>query len=82
MSDPQTQFSIPPKERKEWAELVNGNINHQFQNFVLQMKTAEFSRKISNGQISTEAAVDELYELCRKYAVAVQSDFKTIFKEW
>lgn len=74
--------SIPPKGRKEWEQLVTAKIPHKFKNYVLQMKTAEYSRKIATGEINVNQAIDEIYSLCDKYALAVQSDFKKIFKEW
>jgi len=55
---------------------------HKFQNYVLQLKTVEYNRRISAGELTVQEAIDEMYELCDKYAVAVQNDFKHIFKEW
>ncbi len=75
-------ISIPPKEREEWQKLVTLQIEHRFQNFVLQLKSAEYSQKISLGLMTTQVAIDEMYQLCEKYALAVQQDFKVIFKEW
>ncbi|MBL6449067.1 hypothetical protein JMN32_22335 [Fulvivirga sp. 29W222] len=78
----QKQYTIPSKEREEWRKLVTGLLDHKFQNFVLQMKTAEYQSKISSGELPLEKAIDELHQLCEKYVVAVQSDFKKIFKDW
>ncbi len=75
-------YSIPPKDRPEWREIVSGKSKHTFDNYVLRMKTFKFSNKIKNGEVSEEEAVEELYELAKKYSRSVQRDFKTIFKHW
>lgn len=74
--------NIPPKNRKEWELLVTAKIDHQFKNYVLQVKSSEYSKKIEAGELKINQAIDELYALCEKYALAVQSDFKKIFNEW
>lgn len=76
------RYTIPPKDRPEWTSMVKGEIEHQFSNFVLQMKISGYKGRIASGSLAVDEAIDELYELCEKYAVAVQSDFQTIFKEW
>lgn len=73
---------MPPKERSEWRGLVTANLQYQFQNYVLQMKMTEYHRKIADGQLTVEQAIDELYLLCTKYHKAVQSDILEIFKDW
>lgn len=75
-------YSIPPIDRVEWKDLVTSKIDHQFQNFVLQMKTDQFNRQIQDGNISIQDAVNGLHQLCSKYVVAVQGDIKKIFKDW
>lgn len=77
-----TEITIPSKDRQEWSLLVSGKINHNYQNYVLQTKTYQMQKDISRGRISTEKAIDDLYTLCSKYALAVQKDFKQIFKTW
>ncbi len=74
--------TIPPKHRPEWRDIVTLKINHNFKNFVLQMKSSEYSRKIAAGTITTQKAVDEMHELCIKYSYAVAEDMKEIFKQW
>ncbi|AFM03585.1 hypothetical protein Fleli_1147 [Bernardetia litoralis DSM 6794] len=76
------KYTIPSKERVEWEMLVTSQIEHKFSNFVLQLKSSEYRRKIAAKTLSIEEAIDELYELCSKYAIAVQEDFKQIFKTW
>jgi len=74
--------SIPPKERPEWAKLVTGELHHEFSNYVLQMKIYQMRKDIAANKINLDTAVDTLYNLCAKYALAVQPDCKTIFKSW
>lgn len=75
-------MKIPPKDRPEWLQIVNQEIDYKFKNFVLQMKSAEFSKKIKDGSISQTQAVDEIYSLCEKYALAVTIDLQNIFKTY
>lgn len=75
-------LSIPPRDRKEWRDLVMNEIDYEFKNFVLQLKNTEYRRKIKKNEIDIETAIDELYTLCQKYSKAVQGDFKIIFKSW
>lgn len=76
------KYTIPDKNREEWKQLVTAQIEHRFRNFVLQMKSAEYKQKIEQGNMSILEAIEDMHELCSKYALAVQSDFKEIFKEW
>jgi len=82
MQEVPQKYTIPPRDREEWKMIVTGEIDHYFKNFVLQMKSTEYKRKIENGDLTLEEAMDDLYQLCEKYAIAVQNDFKIIFKEW
>jgi hypothetical protein len=78
----QKKYTIPPKHREEWRKLVAGQLEYKCRNFVLQMMTEEYKNKISTGRITVEQAIDEMYQTCEKYALAVQNDFKQIFKAW
>ncbi len=73
---------IPPKDRPEWAKMINGELEHNFRNYVLQTRTYQLRKSVTNKQITMQKAINELYELCSKYALAVQADFKIIFKTW
>lgn len=73
---------IPDKSRPEWEKITTGEIEHNYKNFVFQTKIHQMRKDIRDGKISIDQAVDELYQLCSKYAVAVQSDLKKIFKTW
>lgn len=75
-------FTIPPKSRPEWRNIVQGRTDQQFKNYVLQMRVNQAINDIENGDISVSQAVDAIYELCSKYALAVQVDLKKIFKTW
>lgn len=76
------QNTIPDPEREEWRQLVKGQIEHEFQNYVLQMKIHQANKQIAGGKKTVEEAVQEIYDLCAKYSKAVQPDFQAIFKNW
>ncbi|MBQ9469396.1 MAG: hypothetical protein IJU72_00415 [Bacteroidales bacterium] len=78
MSEP----TIPPKNRPEWAKLVSGEIDHEFQNYVLQLRIYQLRKDIAAGKLTIQKAVDDLFLLCSKYMLAVQPDCKKIFKTW
>ncbi len=75
-------ISIPPKDRPEWAKIISGDIEHPYRNYVLQTKIHQLHKEIGYKKITMNQAVDDLYSLCLKYALAVQPDFKQIFKTW
>lgn len=70
---------IPDKNHSEWRGLIDGSIKHNFSNFVLQLKVNQLSKDYNKQKISLEEAVDEIYNLCSKYQLAVRSDLETIF---
>lgn len=74
--------SIPPITRKEWLDLLNGDIQHTFNNYVLQMRVYQAQKEIKEGKTSQAAALDDLYALCTKYSLTCQDDFISIFKTW
>jgi hypothetical protein len=75
-------ITLPPKERPEWIEMVSGNLQHNYKNYVLQTRTYQLQKEVASGKKTQQQAIDELYELCAKYVLAVQPDFKIIFKTW
>lgn len=75
-------ITIPPKTRIEWAKLISGEIDYKFKNYVLQIRIYQMRKDISMGKLTLNAAVDQLYELCKKYSLAVQVDCKAIFVKW
>lgn len=74
--------TIPPKSRIEWTKLITGEIEHEFKNYVLQLRIYQMRKDIGRGKTTVERAVDDLYELSAKYSLAVQTDLKAIFKTW
>lgn len=74
--------SIPSKDRTEWRQILNGEIQHQFSNYVLQLQFHQAQKDIKKKKINLEDAVNNLYDLCAKYTLAVQIDLKQIFKSW
>lgn len=75
-------LTIPPKDRPEWQELLQGKLDYPFTNYVLQIKLHQVCHDIENGVLTPQAALDQIYELCKKYSVACQSDLIKIFKTW
>ncbi len=73
---------IPPKSREEWQKMINGEIQHKYRNFALQMKLTQIRREVSENKMTMDEAVDSIYQLCAKYAAAVKGDFKQIFISW
>ena len=74
--------TIPPKNRIEWRQIVTGGIEHRYTNYVLQMKVHQARKDVASGKVMVNEAIDELFEICSKYALAVQTDCKVIFKTW
>jgi len=74
--------TIPPKQREEWKQIVTGGIQHKYSNFVLQMKVHQACKDVSSNKLTVEHAINELYDICLKYSLAVQTDCKQIFKTW
>ncbi len=70
---------IPDIGKKEWQELIKGNINKKLSSFSLQMKINTLTRQYKNGLISMNYAVKELHEMCLKYERIYQNDLKIIF---
>jgi len=71
--------NIPPKDRPEWKSLLNPDNNIELNNFVLQMKITQAKKDIKKGKKTIENAVDEIYSLCLKYALAVKQDMDMVF---
>ena len=71
---------IPSKDRKEWRDIVTGELHFEFESFALQMKINQIKRFIEFGTKTIDDGVDELYTLCEKYSVATMKDIKRVFK--
>ena len=74
--------TVPDKNRPEWQQILTGEIEHDYKNYVLQTRIHQLRKDINYRTKTLDEAVTELYNLCAKYALAVQSDFKQIFKTW
>lgn len=75
-------FTVPVIERPEWRKLVRGEISHNFQNYVLQMIVDQTVQQVKDAKLTELQAISDLHNLCNKYALAVQNDLKSIFKDW
>ena len=75
-------ITIPAKNRAEWKQIIIGEIEHSYKNYVLQTKIHQLRKDVNTKRVTVDDAINELYELCSKYSLAVQTDFKQIFKTW
>jgi len=75
--------AIPSKDRKEWRQLLNGEIEINFSNFFYQAKILQAREQVKNDKISIEDAIDEIYELTTQYCEIekVSDDIAQIFGE-
>ncbi|MGY0217890.1 hypothetical protein ACWJJH_10995 [Endozoicomonadaceae bacterium StTr2] len=71
---------IPPKDRKEWVEMVEGK--HKMEKFVLQLQIDRARKKLEAGDINQDQAIDELYRYFEKYPKGFKSDLVEVFKSW
>ncbi len=73
-------FVVPPRERPEWKQLVNGQLQYEFKNYAFKVFIFQLSKDIERGKRTVDEAADELYKLCCKYEYGVREDCKNIFK--
>jgi len=73
---------IPEKSRMEWKMMVKAEVVHTYKNFVLQLQLHQIQKDVKTNKTTVLQAVDIIYNLCLKYALAVQEDLKVIFKNW
>jgi len=66
--------SVPPKERKEWRDLLTGNLNIPLKNFFFQMKVTQAKNQIAMGKITLDEAIDDIHALCKKFFKAKNMD--------
>jgi len=73
--------TIPNKNKKEWRDLVTGQLNVPLQNFFFQMKLTQTKNLLANDKISVEKAVEDMYNLCVKFSKAknMDKDIEAIF---
>jgi hypothetical protein len=72
---------IPSKEKKEWRQLIRGELDVQLSNFVLQMNVTQARKDVKANLLDLEEAIDDIHSLCEKYSLAVQQDMRKIFPE-
>ncbi len=65
---------IPNPERKEWRQLLTGEINPKLKNFFFQMKVTQSRRLVETGKKDLDEAVKDLYELAVKFSRAKYMD--------
>jgi len=75
--------TIPNKNRPEWEKIILSNGGeYNYSNYVLQVQIAKLHNEVKANKLSINEAIESLYVLCSKYALAVQKDFTQIFKTW
>ncbi len=72
---------LPSKNRQEWRDLLNGNLNVPLKNYFFQMKVTQARNQIKTGKFSLEEEVDNIYALCKKFIKAknMDTDLANIF---
>ena len=73
--------TIPTRNKKEWKELVTGQLNVPLKNFFFQMKLTQTKNLLLNKKISIEKAVEDIHSLCVKFSKAknMDKDIEAIF---
>ena len=73
--------NIPDIHKKEWRELVTGQLNVSLKNFFFQMKVTQTKELVNTGKLSVDEAVQDIYNLCVKFSKAknMAEDLKAIF---
>ncbi len=76
-------MKIPSKSRKEWRQLLSGELDIPLKNFFFQMKVTQARTQIEKGIVSMESAINDLHILCNKFSKAknMPEDLKLIFGE-
>ena len=73
--------NIPDIHKKEWRELVTGQLNVFLKNFFFQMKVTQTIKLVKTGKLSVDEAIQDMYNLCVKFSKAknMAEDLKAIF---
>ncbi len=76
-------MKVPSKSRKEWQQLLSGELDIPLRNFFFQMKVTQARTQIEKGIVSMESAINDLHTLCNKFSKAknMPEDLKRIFGE-
>jgi hypothetical protein len=70
---------IPSITHIEWSELVTGIKNVNLSSHSLRIKINILRKKIQNGNMTSELAVEELYNDCKKHYDLYKNDLFMIF---
>jgi len=75
---------LPSKNRQEWRDLLNGDLNVPLKNYFFQMKVTQARNQIKTGKFSLEEEVDNIYALCKKFIKAknMDADLANIFGDY
>ena len=71
---------IPPRDRAEWVEIIEGK--HKMEKYVLQLQVDRARKSLESGEKNMDEAVDYLYQYFLKYPKGFRSDLLTVFKQW
>ncbi len=71
---------IPEKTRPEWAKIITGEIEHKYDNYVFQTKIHQLRKGVKAEKVTISDAINDLYELCVKYAASIRTDLSQIFE--
>ncbi len=72
-------LTIPEKNNPKWRKILTGEIEHKYENYVFQTKIHQLRKDVKTEKVSIDDAVNDLYELCVKYATSIQTDLSQIF---
>ncbi len=74
-------MKAPLKTRKEWKQLLTGEINPSIKNFFFQMKITQAKIQIEKKIVPLDKAIEDLQTLCQKFIKAnnMYDDLKTVF---
>jgi copper chaperone CopZ len=74
-------MKVPSKDRKEWRQLVTGELDISFSNFFYQAKILQARTEIKRGKLSVDEAVEQIYDLTTQFCEAkyVSDDVENIF---
>jgi len=72
---------IPNKDRKEWKELVTGQLDIPLKNFFFQTKVTQIKSLFKNNKLSLEKAIEDIYNVSVKFSKEknISEDIEAIF---
>ena len=71
---------IPYKKRPEWADLIKKKIDPDISNLSLRLKIDSLYQNYKHGEMTLEAAIEDLHELCERYEKYYAKDLARIFE--